>query len=147
MAAPERFAETSDSSCTAGAVHTWPITSLRCSATIRRLSGVERTQGGSDLPNQWCIQFVAALTHRRLHHAWRVARSNTPKSGSTDHGLDAINIMLEFAVPGLEPSPGVFGFLSAERTNCKIGLRRSTFQIGAENPRREKFSGFRAVRL
>ena len=26
MAAPERFAETSDSSCTAGAVHTWPIT-------------------------------------------------------------------------------------------------------------------------
>ena len=24
MAAPERFAETSDSSCTAGAVHTWP---------------------------------------------------------------------------------------------------------------------------
>ena len=25
MAAPERFAETSDSSCTAGAVHTWPF--------------------------------------------------------------------------------------------------------------------------
>ena len=25
MAAPERFAERSDSSCTAGAVHTWPI--------------------------------------------------------------------------------------------------------------------------
>ena len=24
MAAPERFAKTSDSSCTAGAVHTWP---------------------------------------------------------------------------------------------------------------------------
>ena len=27
MAAPERFAETSDSSCTAGAVHTWPFSS------------------------------------------------------------------------------------------------------------------------
>jgi hypothetical protein len=26
MAAPERFAEKSDSSCTAGTVHTWPIT-------------------------------------------------------------------------------------------------------------------------
>ena len=25
MAAPERFADTSDSSCTAGAVHTWPL--------------------------------------------------------------------------------------------------------------------------
>jgi hypothetical protein len=25
MAAPERFADLSDSSCTAGAVHTWPI--------------------------------------------------------------------------------------------------------------------------
>jgi hypothetical protein len=25
MAAPERFAEKSDSSCTAGTVHTWPI--------------------------------------------------------------------------------------------------------------------------
>ena len=28
MAAPERFAETSDSSCTAGAVQTWPIASF-----------------------------------------------------------------------------------------------------------------------
>ena len=28
MAAPERFAQMSDSSCTAGAVHTWPIASL-----------------------------------------------------------------------------------------------------------------------
>jgi hypothetical protein len=28
MAAPERFAETSDSSCTAGAVHTWPISEV-----------------------------------------------------------------------------------------------------------------------
>ena len=28
MTAPERFADMSDSSCTAGAVHTWPITSL-----------------------------------------------------------------------------------------------------------------------
>jgi hypothetical protein len=26
MAAPERFAEKSDSSCTAGTVHTWPET-------------------------------------------------------------------------------------------------------------------------
>ena len=25
MAAPERFADTSDSSCNAGTVHTWPI--------------------------------------------------------------------------------------------------------------------------
>ena len=31
MAAPERFAETSDSSCTAGAVHTWHLET--CSLT------------------------------------------------------------------------------------------------------------------
>ena len=43
MAAPERFAETSDSSCTAGAVHTWPFASFRCDAMIRRLSGAKRT--------------------------------------------------------------------------------------------------------
>src|SRR5678816_4500859 len=35
MAAPERFAETSDSSCTAGAVHTWPVSTVRGSAVIR----------------------------------------------------------------------------------------------------------------
>ena len=29
MAAPERFAEMSDSSCTAGAVHTWHFSDLR----------------------------------------------------------------------------------------------------------------------
>ena len=28
MAAPERFAETSDSSCTAGAVHTWHLSDM-----------------------------------------------------------------------------------------------------------------------
>jgi hypothetical protein len=29
MAAPERFADMSDSSCTAGAVHTWPISEAK----------------------------------------------------------------------------------------------------------------------
>jgi hypothetical protein len=29
MAAPERFADKSDSSCTAGAVHTWPFATFR----------------------------------------------------------------------------------------------------------------------
>ena len=33
----ERFAETSDSSCTAGAVHTWPITSFCGDAAIQSL--------------------------------------------------------------------------------------------------------------
>src|ERR1700692_3149194 len=32
MAAPERFAEKSDSSCTAGAVHTWPKPPVRGNA-------------------------------------------------------------------------------------------------------------------
>ena len=35
MAAPERFAETSDSSCTAGAVHTWPVSTVRGGAVRR----------------------------------------------------------------------------------------------------------------
>ena len=32
MAAPERFADRSDSSCTAGAVHTWPIATNFCNS-------------------------------------------------------------------------------------------------------------------
>src|SRR3984885_1398640 len=39
MAAPERFADRSDSSCTAGAVHTWPFASFRCDAMTCRPSG------------------------------------------------------------------------------------------------------------
>src|SRR6478752_4369302 len=38
MAAPERFAERSDSSCTAGTVHTWPIATFRGDAAIQSLS-------------------------------------------------------------------------------------------------------------
>ena len=39
MAAPERFAETSDSSCTAGAVHTWPVATNRGAAKLWLHSG------------------------------------------------------------------------------------------------------------
>ena len=36
MAAPERFVEKSDSSCTAGTVHTWPFsTDAAMSANVR----------------------------------------------------------------------------------------------------------------
>jgi hypothetical protein len=35
MAAPERFAEMSDSSCTAGAVHTWHFSDLTASSNVR----------------------------------------------------------------------------------------------------------------
>src|SRR5262245_56305959 len=34
MAAPERFADMADSSCNAGAVHTWPSCPFRCDAAI-----------------------------------------------------------------------------------------------------------------
>ena len=43
MAAPERFADRSDSSCTAGAVHTWPF------ASFRGLSADGRFQGEADM--------------------------------------------------------------------------------------------------
>src|SRR5262245_1505706 len=46
MAAPERFAETSDSSCIAGAVHTWHVASVHCDAPVRSLSEVKRTYCG-----------------------------------------------------------------------------------------------------
>ena len=39
MAAPERFAQMSDSSCTAGAVHTWPIARATAAARHGRLLG------------------------------------------------------------------------------------------------------------
>ena len=38
MAAPERFADRSVSSCTVGAVHTWPITPFRGNAGCKSLS-------------------------------------------------------------------------------------------------------------
>jgi hypothetical protein len=43
MAAPERFAEKSDSSCTAGTVHTWPEAAVRCNATILPVLEEKRT--------------------------------------------------------------------------------------------------------
>jgi hypothetical protein len=39
MAAPERFAETSDSSCIAGAVHTWHFATGTTGLNLRPLSG------------------------------------------------------------------------------------------------------------
>jgi hypothetical protein len=50
MAAPERFADRSDSSCTAGAVHTWPFTSL---AVVQQF-GCDRAESGhrADIVNQ-----------------------------------------------------------------------------------------------
>src|ERR1700738_4915967 len=39
MAAPERFADRSDSSCTAGAVHTWPITTCCIGVADGRFQG------------------------------------------------------------------------------------------------------------
>jgi hypothetical protein len=42
MAAPERFAEKSDSSCTAGTVHTWPIATVIALQPIVRFWGAKR---------------------------------------------------------------------------------------------------------
>ena len=39
MAAPERFAHMSDSSCTAGAVHTWPISEAKGDDSGDRFQG------------------------------------------------------------------------------------------------------------
>jgi hypothetical protein len=39
MAAPERFAETSDSSCIAGAVHTWHLCDITAQSGYVRLRG------------------------------------------------------------------------------------------------------------
>src|ERR1700686_1939380 len=58
MAAPERFAKTSDSSCTAGAVHTWPLATGRqvavavafgWKADMARVAGVGRSRPGADI--------------------------------------------------------------------------------------------------
>src|ERR1700676_4766264 len=51
MTAPERFAEKSDSSCTAGAVHTWRAWHGRCwpmAAPIGRLSLRQRRKRSGD---------------------------------------------------------------------------------------------------
>jgi hypothetical protein len=43
MAAPERFAESQICSCTAGTVHTWPISTNRIAAKFRSLWEAQRT--------------------------------------------------------------------------------------------------------
>src|SRR2546429_354517 len=48
MAAPERFAETSDSSCIAGAVHTWHSASIRCGAEVWARLGGRQGDGNAD---------------------------------------------------------------------------------------------------
>ena len=52
MAAPERFADRSNSSCTAGAVHTWPFATFSLQCNDLSLSGVKQTLA-SDLPNEF----------------------------------------------------------------------------------------------
>jgi len=52
MAAPERFAETSDSSCIAGAVHTWHSASIRCGAEVWARLGGRQCDGASTPPGR-----------------------------------------------------------------------------------------------
>ena len=42
---PDRFAERSDSSCTAGTVHTWPITSICLGMAIGRFRSITDIAG------------------------------------------------------------------------------------------------------
>jgi hypothetical protein len=72
MAAPERFAEMSDSSCTAGAVHTWPVSTVRGTAAIRSESGVKADSSRTsryrrDRPNHSFSSMCQFAVGNRVH--------------------------------------------------------------------------------
>ena len=100
MAAPERFAEKSDPSCTAGAVHTWPCTSLSATQPYKSLPRAQTslidpfrlTQPGNCRVASW---------HRSSPLACLAFRS--------DGAISAISIRVSV--------PGAGGF--AYRTTCQ----------------------------
>ena len=58
MAAPERFADKSDSSCTAGAVHTWPFSSVAVMQQFGSDGSNSGRAGMSALGHVWTVPAV-----------------------------------------------------------------------------------------
>jgi transposase len=70
MAAPERFADRSDSSCTAGAVHTWPIATCTASHDF----GSDRSNSGHAVDiaeTTWMILSRHRVRYSQAAHQWR----------------------------------------------------------------------------
>ena len=64
MAAPERFADKSDSSCTAGAVHTWPFAAFQTNALNGRYWPVAAFSPFGSLPLPVGSDVFADAAHR-----------------------------------------------------------------------------------
>ena len=78
MAAPERFADRSDSSCTAGTVHTWPITTCSAAVADGRFPGqsglwevVRPSASMSSRPSLVAVVMKHARRHYYLLWGWR----------------------------------------------------------------------------
>ena len=117
MAAPERFADKSDSSCTAGTVHTWPITSLaamqryfrswtisghcadcreawRCAPRHGSLIGVPRSSSGS-LAKFTARWRASSLAYRVARPYGSIASGRTFRKGQNPKRRDDGNATLE----------------------------------------------------
>ena len=70
MAAPERFAERSNSSCTAGTVHTWPVTSLAVMQQFSRdrVESRHRADRSKTTHNKTCPAALVELENRNRYN-------------------------------------------------------------------------------
>jgi len=75
MAAPERFAETSDSSCTAGAVHTWHLETCSLTQTTSVYRGRPEVIDGGPNRRDWPNTDIGgySVVWQTLRHRGRLA--------------------------------------------------------------------------
>ncbi len=103
MAAPDSFAEPSVSSCTAGAVHTWPKAETRCGAAFRQVVGGKRNRfsltspylpKGEGVKSSQVTQAPSIAANNRAQLHWLAAPSiaslaSTTLPTCTAHALNA----------------------------------------------------------
>jgi hypothetical protein len=106
MAAPGRFADTSDSSCTAGAVHTWPDSAECCAATIRLLSLMSLVKHGGH---------GGDALHARQREVVAVMDRAEERVGPEDVGDQALMRGLDSAFPFVRPGLSLSGVGSYDR--------------------------------
>jgi len=94
MAAPERFAEKSDSSCTAGTVHTWPLSTFAAAHQF----GSDRSNSG----HSGRSLETALLTPTRK---WSVHRSNQDNLGAVATFRHPLPSEAGYAIVALDAIP------------------------------------------
>ena len=93
MAAPERFAESSDSSCTAGTVHTWPITTFRCVAEFGRYRGNIGLSPAERPEDLWVHGLATSRRKIALSALWSTVLGDAKPAGDDRRGLPSVAML------------------------------------------------------